>query len=436
VFQDPAAAARLGSRGAEDIRRTHSPDAAAQVLGRRLETIRATGRARLAADDAADVAPAVGALPLRVQQAARRRAAPGRTQKAREFARRGVLKVMRPVTAGQHTINEGVISALMELNRAVVEQRRDDASKRAGLLAQLRRYERLMAIADEEVSGIGELKRLLTFQTDRGLYLALSELARRHEAIADGRAAELGSAQLASHELRVFSQNGEDGVLAEILRRIGAPSRYFIEFGVESGREGNCVYLADVAGWSGLFLEPDERFYAELASKYAAQSAVMTLNEAVTPANAEQLFSDAGAPREPDLLSIDVDGQDYWIWEAISSYRPRIVVIEYNSALDPRRALVQPNEPGRTWDGTDYFGASLGALRRLGDAKGYRLVHTELSGVNAFFVRDDLAAAAFPTPDEVTQRGMPNYFQSGVRHPRAQYGGRYLDLESGRQVHI
>jgi glycosyltransferase involved in cell wall biosynthesis len=436
VLSDTPEIARLASRAARDIRDSHSPDAVGRTMAHRLELIRATGRARVPLDDLTDVPPAIATMPLRVLQAAKRQAAPGRAQRAREIARRGVVRVMRPVTMGQHTINDGFIAALMELNSAIVELRRDDAGKRAGLLAQLRQYERLMSIGESDLSGIGEIKRILTLQTDRSVYLALAELARRHEAIAEGPVPERGAAPLTAAELRVFSQNGEDGVLAEILRRIGAPGRYFIEFGVETGREGNCVYLADVAGWRGLFLEPDERCYAELASKYRAQSAVTTLNEAVTPANAEQLFDQVGAPRELDVLSIDVDGQDYWIWEAISSYRPRVLVIEYNSALDPRRALVQPNEPDRTWDGTDYFGASLGALRRLGETKGYRLVHTDLSGVNAFFVRDDLTGAAFPGFDEVAQRGTPNYFQSGVRHPRAQWGGRYLDLETGRLVQV
>ena len=92
------------------------------------------------------------------------------------------------------------------------------------------------------------------------------------------------------------------------------------------------------------------------------------------------------------MPSIDVDGIDLGIWRALSIARPRLVVIEYNAALDPAAALVQPLEPPREWDGTDFFGASLGALRRVGREKGYRLVHTDVTGVNAFFVREDLAA--------------------------------------------
>jgi hypothetical protein len=203
---------------------------------------------------------------------------------------------------------------------------------------------------------------------------------------------------------------------------------------VESGREGNCVYLADVAGWRGLFMEADDDLYRSLDRKYAAQPAVRTIMAQVAPENVEDLFRRAGVPAEPDVLSIDVDGQDYWIWRAISSFRPRVVVVEYNSALDPRRRLVQPYELSAGWQGTDYFGASLGALQALADSKGYRLVHAELSGVNAFFVRADLAADAFPDPADVALRGVPNYFQTGYSHPPDTSGGPYIDLDDDQRT--
>jgi hypothetical protein len=124
-----------------------------------------------------------------------------------------------------------------------------------------------------------------------------------------------------------------------------------------------------------------------LEDKYAAREGVKTIRARVTARNVEALFAQAGVPEEPDVVSIDVDGQDYWIWEAIERYRPRVMIVEYNSAIDPRRRLVQPDEAGRSWDGTDRYGASVAALQVLAERKGYRLVHTDLSAVNAFFVR-------------------------------------------------
>jgi SAM-dependent methyltransferase len=218
-------------------------------------------------------------------------------------------------------------------------------------------------------------------------------------------------------------------VIAEILSRIGITNRCFVEFGVESGREGNCVLLADVMGWSGLFIEAGEDFHAQLARKYAANQRVTTLRAAVTPENVQELFGRGGVPPEPDVISIDIDGADYWVWESMLDYRPRLVVVEYNAALPPGRRLVQPREHAGAWTGTDYFGASLDALVALGASKGYRLVHTELAAINAFFVRDDLAHDRFPPSAEVPRRSEPNYFMQGVTHPPDPEGREYVDLD-------
>ena len=273
-------------------------------------------------------------------------------------------------------------------------------------------------------------------ETDRTLYTALALLSERHRAISGLPGASADTGSLAANELRVFSQNGEDGVLAEILARVGVGERFFVEFGVESGREGNCVYLADVAGWTGLFMDCDDDFFAELKRKYRAEDRVRTVKAMITPENVQELFTTNGVPPELDVLSIDVDGADYWIWEAIEDYRPRVVVIEYNSALDPRRRLVQPADLDGGWDGTSYYGASLGALRVMGERKGYRLVHTELSGVNVFFVREDLAAGRFLDADEAPITGAPNYFQRGQGHPPDLARRRYLDIDSGELVEV
>ncbi len=248
--------------------------------------------------------------------------------------------------------------------------------------------------------------------SDRLIYIALDELIRRH---ASRSSRPSPQEPLTRYEHRVFSQNGEDGVLAELLHRVGVVSRWFVEFGIESGIQGNCVFLADVMGWSGLFLEPNEDASNELRRRYAAIPAVRTQRAFVRPDNIEELLSQAGVPTEPDVLSIDVDGNDYWIWQALNAYTPRIVVIEYNSQWPLNARWVQPYDPERQWQGTDNYGASLGALRALGEDKGYRLVHTELTGVNAFFVRADLQAV-LPASEIVPLRA-PNFYLTGASHP-------------------
>jgi hypothetical protein len=249
--------------------------------------------------------------------------------------------------------------------------------------------------------------------SDRNIYLALDELVRRHTHTST--AALSPRVPLTRYEYGCFSQNGEDGVLAELLGRVGTTNSWFVEFGIQSGVEGNCVLLADVLGWSGLFMESHDDAFNELHRKYAANPGVRTEHAHVGPDNLEQLFAHAGVPSEPDVLSIDVDGNDYWIWQALRSYSPRIVVIEYNAQWPLEARWVQPYDPQRAWQGTDNYGASLGALRSLGEQKGYRLVHTELTGNNAFFVRRDIDAV-MPDPDVVPLRA-PNHFLIGGSHP-------------------
>lgn len=246
-------------------------------------------------------------------------------------------------------------------------------------------------------------------------YQAVAELVQRYGTAADG---------LTRFELKAFSQNGEDGVIAEIMRRFGVTDGFFVEFGAGAGVEANCVFLADVLGWRGLFMEAGKGAYERLGRKYHGSSRVSTTQALVTPENVEQLFAAAGVPIEPDILSIDVDGNDYWIWRALTTYRPKLLVIEYNAGLGPEATVVQPYSAD-AWGQTDFFGASIGSLCRLGEEKGYRLVHTELSGVNAFFIRSDLDSG-FPPPESVPRRP-PNYGLRGGRHVPQRGRHRYID---------
>ena len=218
----------------------------------------------------------------------------------------------------------------------------------------------------------------------------------------------------------MFSQNGEDGVLAEILARVGPARRFFVEFGVESGREGNCVYLADVAGWQGLFMEAATMISSpSWSASTAAEDRVRTDLATVTPENVQELFAASGvtgrAGRAVDRCGwrglLDLGGGRE-LSPACCGDR-----VQQRARSSPQTGPA--GRLGRRWDGTSYYGASLGALRSLGERKGYRLVHTELSGVNAFFVREDLAEGRFLATEEVPIAGAPNYFQRGkaIRPP-------------------
>ena len=110
--------------------------------------------------------------------------------------------------------------------------------------------------------------------------------------------------------------------------------------------------------------------------------------------NIAGLFAANGVPADLDLLSIDIDGNDYWAWEALGEYRPSLVVIEYNPTYPPPVSWIMAYDPAHRWDGTTYQGASLTALTRLAGRRGYALLGTDRHGVHAFFLRDDLVAAS------------------------------------------
>lgn len=203
---------------------------------------------------------------------------------------------------------------------------------------------------------------------------------------------------LRAFERKVFSQQGEDGILEEIFHRVGMTNRYFVEFGVETGVQCNAAHLARNRGWSGLFMEASPTDFAALEKNFADLPGVTCRQAVVTSANVEEHFAAAGVPAEPDLLSIDIDGNDYWVWKAITNYRPRVLVMEYNPFHPPPERWVMTEDPTFRWGGTTYFGASLTSLTLLSREKGYELVGTDSRGVNAFFVRTDCLGGKFLDP--------------------------------------
>jgi len=193
---------------------------------------------------------------------------------------------------------------------------------------------------------------------------------------------------LHKHGGKRYSQNDEDGIIEYLFSVISPRYRYFVEIGAEpasgqtlgiGGMECNCRLLWE-RGWSGLFID---------GNQYSPEHDVR--RERITPMNANEVFRKYGVPHEIDLLSIDIDGQDFWVWSNLS-YSPRVVIVEYNPAFGPDESKTIPFDPTYTWDGTRWYGASLRALQRLGESRGYTLVYA--NGVNAFFVRDELLGNA------------------------------------------
>jgi hypothetical protein len=240
----------------------------------------------------------------------------------------------------------------------------------------------------------------------------------------------LNNKKLNIHEYQVFSQFGEDGIINEIFRRIGVTNKFFIEFGVENGLECNTVNLL-LNQWQGLWIDGSEKFCKAIGHSFEKEIAakrLAILNKFITRDNIESIFAEANVPAEPDLLSIDIDFNDYYIWEAVKKYRPRAVILEYNAVIRPDVAWTVEYNEKATATGTSYFGASLKAFELLGKEKGYYLVGCTFSGVNAFFVREDCVGDLFEAPFTAANHyEPPRYFlYSKNGHPRAWGNHRLL----------
>lgn len=206
-------------------------------------------------------------------------------------------------------------------------------------------------------------------------------------------------------EFRNFSQNGEDGILLYLFSLIGEGTRRAVEICAGDGIECNSANLILHHGWTALLVDgnPDRigrgrAFYAGCQDTWMWPP---TIVEAwVTAENVNDLIRAHGFAGEIDLLSLDMDGVDYWIWKAVDCISPRVVVLEYQDLWGPDRSVTVPYDPNfrAYWvEGLpDYGGASLAAFVKLGRQKGYRLVGCERLGYNAFFVRNGIGDDILP----------------------------------------
>jgi hypothetical protein len=206
-------------------------------------------------------------------------------------------------------------------------------------------------------------------------------------------------------EMRFYSQNGEDGIVQLLLAAVGTETRKTVEICAGDGVECNSANLIVTHGWTGLLVDGGDelvtrgrRFYEDNAETWYWPPTL--LQSWVTRDNVNALVHDAGFSGDIDVLTIDLDGVDYWIWEALDCVRSRIVIVEYNAGWGPEEAMTVPYSDSFAWEhGSQYFGASLGAMITLARRKGYRFVGTNSYGFNAFFVRDDLGRDAIATAD-------------------------------------
>jgi hypothetical protein len=199
---------------------------------------------------------------------------------------------------------------------------------------------------------------------------------------------------LADIEFSVFSQIGDDGIIQYFIDRLQIENRYFIEFGVQNYIESNTRFLLINDNWSGLIYDGSEANINFVKNDYYYWKYNLTARELfITSENINSAFKTDNVPNEPGILHIDIDGNDYWIWKAIDSINPVLVIMEYNSGFGSEQSITVPYKPdferySSHFSGL-YFGASLQSLCDLAEEKGYAFVGSNSYGNNAYFVRKD-----------------------------------------------
>jgi len=202
-------------------------------------------------------------------------------------------------------------------------------------------------------------------------------------------------------EFKVFSQWGEDGIIQFLINKIKIKNKIFIEFGVQNYKESNTRFLLVNNNWSGLIIDGSKEFIDFIKNDEIYWRYDLTaINAFITRENINSLISEYSQEEEIGILSIDIDGNDYWILKEINTIKPSIIICEYNSIYGNSLSLTVPYNAA--FDRTKahysnlYWGASLQALCDIADEKGYFFIGSNSAGNNAFFVRKDLSGDFIP----------------------------------------
>lgn len=188
-----------------------------------------------------------------------------------------------------------------------------------------------------------------------------------------------------------YAQNSEEPMLDHVFGLIEPRNRFCVDIGASDGeRNSNTALLMREKGWRGVLIEAAPHRFDRLRANWGGDPAATLVHARVQPDDVEAVLAGAGVPEDLDLMSVDIDGNDYWVWRAIERFRPRVLVIEYNPYYEPPRRWVMTYNPDHQWDGSTYYGASLESMAALGKQKGYELICCDRFGNNAFFVEASL----------------------------------------------
>lgn len=252
---------------------------------------------------------------------------------------------------------------------------------------------------------------------------------------------EAASKNLKDYEFKVFSQWGEDGIIQHLIRSVAIRDKTFVEFGVEDFFEANCRFLLMKDYWRGFVMDGSMHNIERLKGSYFYwKHQLEAVHAFITRESINDLLSSSGFGSDLGILSIDLDGVDYYVLEAIENFSPRILICEYNSVFGAARKISVPYAPDfrrtEAHHSNLYWGASLGAMTHIAAKKGYALVGTNAAGNDAFYVRKDLMNDRLEALSVEAAYVASGYRESRDRHGALSHvaGDRRLELIRGMPV--
>lgn len=221
---------------------------------------------------------------------------------------------------------------------------------------------------------------------------------------------------LSCYEYGIRKNNGpvEEGLYLHLMSVVPPETKYCIEFGARDGMTAHTRGLVEEYGFSALYIEGDSEAAKRLERNFAEYPGVTAIQSFITAENIESLFKRAGVPEKPYLLTIDIDGNDYYVWKAITHYHPIFVCVEYNASYGPDSDFIIDYDPEFMWKKDDYFGAAITPFVQLAKEKGYELIHVTSGGDNLFFVDREyfpLFEIGDNSPERMYQ--LPQYGRNG-----------------------
>ena len=249
------------------------------------------------------------------------------------------------------------------------------------------------------------------------------------------------SCNVKDYEFKVFSQWGEDGIIQFLINSIEIENKTFIEFGVEDFFESNCRFLLMKDDWKGFVIDGSHNNIYKLKSSYFYwMHQLDAVDKFITKDNINEVLAVSGFEKDLGILSVDLDGNDFFILDAIENFEPRILICEYNPVFGGVRKITTPYQDDfnrtKAHPSNLYWGASLAAMTHLAEKKGYSLVGTNTAGQNAFYVRNDLLNSKLTVLSAEAAYAPSNYRESRDVHGSLTYisADKRLEVISGMPV--